>query len=70
MRARTVDTGEGQTTAEVIHAAEDGGFASARYRQVYQNYQQVSEEVMERERIPSGYRYYIRRYFELISPRE
>ena len=54
----------------MIHAAEDGGFASVQYRRVYQNYQQVSEEVMERERIPSGYRYYIRRYFELISPRE
>ena len=29
----------------------------------------VAEEVMDQDTIPSGYRYYVRRYFDLISPR-
>lgn len=68
-RARTNDTGQGASTSEIIAGAASGGFASTPYRQVYQEYSQVHEEVMDRDQIPGGYRFYIRRYFELIAPR-
>ena len=69
-RERSRDTGEGSTTSEIIAGAASGGFATTPYREVYQDYEAVTEEVMERESIPGGYRYYVRRYFELISPRD
>jgi hypothetical protein len=68
-RARTDDSGAGETTSEIIAGAASRGFASTPYRQVYQEYSQVHEEVMDRDQIPGGYRFYIRRYFELIAPR-
>ena len=30
----------------------------------------VVEEVMDKEKIPAGYRFYIKRYFQLIKPQE
>ena len=69
-RANTRDTGEGESTSEIIAGAASEGFATTRYRRVYQEYERITEEVMEQDRIPGGYRFYIRRYFELISPRD
>lgn len=63
------DTGQGATRAEVIAAARDDGFATARYRRVYGEYAEAMEEVVEAESIPGGYRFYVRRYFEMIAPR-
>jgi hypothetical protein len=68
-QARTEDSGEGASTSEIIAGAASGGFATTPYRQVYQEYSQVHEEVMDRDQIPGGYRFYIRRYFDLIAPR-
>jgi len=41
-----------------------------RNRQGNDDYVRHAESVLERERIPGGYRYYVRRYFQLIRPRE
>ncbi len=40
------------------------------YQDVYTDYRGHAEEVLETDEIPSGYRFYVRRYFQLIRPRE
>ncbi len=60
---------KGPTRSEVILGAADKGFASRSYRRVYRDYKQIIEEVMKREEIPLGYRYYIKEYFRNIKPR-
>ena len=40
------------------------------YKRVYGDYTAVVEEVMSKEKVPPGYRFYIKRYFQLIKPRE
>jgi hypothetical protein len=62
--------GGGPSKSEIIRSASEKGFATTDYKDVYVDYESVVEEVMEREEVPAGYRYYIKRYFELIKPRE
>ncbi len=64
------EAGEGPSRSEVILGAADRGFASRGYRRVYTDYRDHAEEVLERDEIPPGYRFYVRRYFQLIRPRE
>lgn len=64
------DTGEGTASSEVIQGAAERGFVGRGYRQVYTDYRSVAEEVIERDEIPPGYRFYVQRYFELIRPRQ
>lgn len=61
---------KGPTRSEVILDAADRGFATAAYRKVYGDYRSHAEEVLDQDEIPSGYRFYVRRYFQLIRPRE
>ena len=61
---------EGPTTSEVILSAADRGFVGEGYQDVYTNYENHAEEVLERDEVPPGYRFYVRRYFQLIRPRE
>jgi hypothetical protein len=62
--------GEGPSRSETILGSAEKGFASRGYRRVYTDYSSVVEEVMQKEQIPPGYRYYIKRYFQLIKPRD
>jgi hypothetical protein len=62
--------GTGPSRSETILGSAEKGFASSSYKRVYGDYQSVVEEVMSKERVPPGYRFYIKRYFELIKPRE
>ncbi len=64
------EKGQGQSKSEIIQGASEEGFATAEYKDVYGDYSSVVEEVMEREKVPSGYRYYIKRYFQLIKPQQ
>lgn len=64
------DTGEGTASSEVIYDAAQRGFTSGEYGRVYTQYRTVAEDVIEREGIPPGYRSHVRRYFQLIRPRE
>jgi hypothetical protein len=59
---------EGSTRRQTILAAAQKGFASARYRDVYTDYQRIVEEVMRTEKLPSSYKYYVKRYFAKIHP--
>ncbi|MFC1641351.1 hypothetical protein ACFL5O_01495 [Myxococcota bacterium] len=68
--AAGIDTGDGTASSQVIMGAAQRGFAGHGYRQVFQDYQTVAEEVMGQEKIPPGYRFYVQRYFQLIRPRE
>ena len=64
------DTGEGSSNSEVILGAAERGFASRGYTKVYRDYKTVAEEALSHDDIPGGYRFYVRRYFLLIRPRE
>ncbi len=59
----------GPSRSEVIVGASDRGFARRSYRRVYKDYYGVVEDVLKREDVPLGYRYYVKRYFQLIRPR-
>ncbi len=61
---------KGPARSEVILDAADRGFATAPYRKVYSEYRSHAEEALDKEDIPAGYRFYVRRYFQLIRPRE
>jgi hypothetical protein len=60
---------EGQSTRETILAAAQKGFASAQYKKVYANYEKIVEDVMRNEKLPSSYKYYVKRYFAKIHPK-
>ncbi|MSP63474.1 MAG: hypothetical protein EXR72_24645 [Myxococcales bacterium] len=62
--------GAGPSKSETILGSAEKGFASAGYRRVYGDYTSVVEEVMSKEQVPPGYRFYVKRYFNLIKPRE
>ncbi|HLK39456.1 MAG TPA: hypothetical protein VKU41_22020 [Polyangiaceae bacterium] len=64
------DTGQGGSRSQVILGAAERGFASHGYKKVYTEYHQVAEESLAKDEIPGGYRFYVKRYFELIRPRE
>jgi hypothetical protein len=64
------DTGQGGSRSQVILGAAERGFASRGYKRVYTEYHQVAEESLVKDEIPGGYRFYVKRYFQLIRPRE
>jgi hypothetical protein len=64
------DTGQGGSRSQVILGAAERGFASRSYKRVFTEYHQVAEESLARDDIPGGYRFYVKRYFQLIRPRE
>jgi len=61
---------EGPSRSEVILSAADRGFVTRGYRRVFTDYRNHAEEALEHDEIPGGYRFYVRRYFQLIRPRE
>ena len=61
--------GKGPTRSEVILGAAEQGFSTRRYRRVYGDYSPVIEDVLKREDVPLGYKYYVKLYFQLIRPR-
>ncbi len=64
------DTGQGGSRSQVILGAAERGFSSRGYKKVYTEYHQVAEESLAKDDIPGGYRFYVKRYFQLIRPRE
>ena len=64
------DTGQGGSRSEVILGAAERGFASKGYQKVFREYHTVAEEALNKDEIPGGYRFYVRRYFQLIRPRD
>ncbi len=68
--AAAVDTGQGTASAETIRGAAERGFVGKAYKDVFVEYESVAEQSLEHDQIPPGYRFYVRRYFQLIRPRE
>jgi hypothetical protein len=68
--AAGVDTGQGDASAQIIYGAAERGFVGRGYKKVFTDYQNVAERTLNQDEIPSGYRFYVRRYFQLIRPRE
>jgi hypothetical protein len=64
------DSGKGPKRSETILGAADKGFVGKNYKQVYGEYKSVAEEALKQDEIPAGYRFYVRRYFDLIRPRD
>jgi hypothetical protein len=69
-QAQGAETGQGASRSQVILGASARGFASRNYQKVFTEYHQVAEESLTRDDIPGGYRFYVKRYFQLIRPRE
>jgi hypothetical protein len=61
---------QGGSRSQVILGAAQRGFSSHGYRKVYTEYHQVAEESLGKDDIPGGYRFYVKRYFQLIRPRD
>lgn len=59
---------EGGGTRETILSAAQKGFSSQHYRAVYGKYRQDNEEVQRTEKLPSSYKYFVKRYFAKIHP--
>lgn len=68
--AAAADTGQGASTSEVIHGAAQRGFVGRGYQKVFTDYRGVAEEALAHDEVPPGYRFYVRRYFQLIRPRD
>lgn len=60
--------GRGPSRRETILSAAQKGFSSRAYKEVYADYKNVVEEVMRVEKVPRGYKYYVKRYFQKIKP--
>lgn len=59
---------QGTSRRQTILAAAQKGFATKAYKDVYQKYERDFEEVMRNEKLPSSYKYYVKRYFAKIHP--
>ena len=53
---------------KTILSAAQKGFAGVGYKKVYADYERIVEEVMRTEKLPSSYKYYVKRYFAKIHP--
>lgn len=60
----------GSTRSEVIYEAAGRGFVARDYQKVHADYARHAESQIERDEIPGGYRFYVKRYFQLIRPRQ
>jgi hypothetical protein len=63
-------SGQGPSRSQVIRTAAQEGFTTAAYRQVHREYWDHAREVIHAGEVPPGYRSYVRRYFQLIRPRD
>jgi hypothetical protein len=64
------DSAQGGSRSQVILGAAERGFTSRPYQRVYTEYHQVAEESLAKDEVPGGYRFYVKRYFQLIRPRD
>ena len=64
------DSGEGPSASSLVYGAAEQGFVGSGYKRVYSEYKTVAEEALDHDHIPSGYEQYVRRYFQLIRPRD
>lgn len=61
--------GEGPDAKKTFLDTARRGFARQGWREVYADYSQVAEEMIDKEGLPAGRKALVRRYFEKIRPR-
>ena len=66
LRVEGEDAHQGPSRPEIIRSSAARGFAQRAYEEVYTDYSDHAEEVLQSDEIPQGYRFYVRRYFQLI----
>jgi hypothetical protein len=64
----TGTAGDGPSEFETTNSPEGREDATRHYKDVFKNYEKLSEAVLDSEPIPLGQRQTIRKYFELIRP--
>ncbi len=64
----TGQPGDGPSEMETTHSPEGKQKAARAYKESYDKYKKMSEDVLDSEPIPLGHRQAIRRYFESIRP--
>lgn len=62
--------GRGATRAEIIRSSSQEGFAGESYRDVYQDYRDFAQSALDDETVPPPKRRSVKRYFQLIQPRD
>ena len=62
--------GAGPDIKKVFSDAAKKGFSRQGWRDVYTEYSQVADDMLDQEQIPPGRRSVVRQYFELIRPRK
>lgn len=65
----TVETTEVPIAGDPTTSTEGQSTADS-YKEVYTKYHNLSEDALSQEQIPLGYRFYVKRYFESIKPKE
>lgn len=70
VQASGLDSGQGKSRSEVILGAAEKGFRGGAYKRVYGEYRTSAERQIHKDQIPPGTNDHIRRYFDLIRPRE
>ncbi len=70
MQVTGIESDSGDVDIETISSPEQEQDAVRQYRQKADEYEQMSESVLDSEPIPLGHRQTIRRYFEMIRPQD
>ena len=60
----------GASRAEVIRESSQSGFATESYRDVYQDYRAFAQNALDTETLPPAMRRRVKRYFQMIQPRD
>lgn len=68
--AAGIDTGQGPSASSVVFGAAQRGFVGGDYKRIYSEYKTVAEETLAQDQVPAGYEGHVRRYFQLIRPRD
>lgn len=62
--------GRGVSRAQVIRDSSQQGFASEPYRRVFDDYRNFAQSALDTEELPPSRRRAVKRYYQIISPRD
>lgn len=62
--------GEGESLSQMLPSAGDASKSNRRYKELYEAMAPAAEDAAQQENIPLGSRFFIKRYFESIRPKE
>ena len=62
--------GDGESLSQMLPSAGDASQSSRRYTELYEAMAPAAEDAAQQENIPLGSRFFIKRYFESIRPKE